>query len=168
MDNVIRHADSLIHRLKTRNPFEIADHLNIIVKYGDLNHLKGFYKYICRNRFIAINSRSNEIEQMIICSHELGHDQLHRSQANTGLMEDYHIYDATDVYEREANYFASQLLIDDAEFLDYANMEYTFAMIATELDVHEELAVIKGMILKRQGHKLNIPFVPAAGYLVRK
>ena len=68
---------------------------------------------------------------MIICSHELGHDQLHCSQAKTGLMKDYHIYDSTAVYEREANYFASQLLIDDAEFLDYAEMKYTYAMIAS-------------------------------------
>lgn len=168
MDNVIKHADSLLRRFKTRNPFEIADNLNIIVKYGDFHQLKGFYKYICRNRFIAINSRSDEIEQMIICSHELGHDQLHRNHAKTGLMKDYHIYDATDVYEREANYFASHLLINDADFLDYAGMKYTYAMIAAELNVHEELAVIKADILKRQGHKLNIPYVPKAGYLGRR
>ena len=136
--------------------------------YGDFHHLKGFYKYIYRNRFIAINSRSDEIEQRTICSHELGHDQLHRSQAKTGLMKDYHIYDSTALYEREANYFASQLLIDDAGFLDYASMQYTYAKIAAELNVHEELVIIKGDILKRQGYKLNVPYAPKAGYLGKK
>ena len=76
---------------------------------------------------------------MIIYSHELRHDQLHRSQARTGLMKDYHIYDATNVCEREANYFASQLLIDDTDFGDCAEMKYTYAMIAAELHVHNVL-----------------------------
>ena len=105
---------------------------------------------------------------MIICSHELGHDQLHRSQAKTGLMKDYHIYDSTAVYEREANYFASQLLIDDAVFLDYASMQYTYAKIAAELNVHEELVIIKGDILKRRGYKLKVLDLPKAGYLGKK
>jgi len=97
-----------------------------------------------------------------------GHDQLHRSQAKTGLMTDYHIYDATRLYEREANYFVSQLLIDKAGFLDYASMQYTYAQIAAALNVHEELAIIKGDILRMQRYKLNIRDVPKAGYLGRK
>jgi len=168
MEHAIRQADFLHSRFKTRNPFEIADNLNIIIKFGDFEHLKGFYKYVCRNRFIAISSRSDATEQMIICSHELGHDQLHRNQAKTGLMKDYHIYNAMDVCEREANYFAAQLLIDNNDFLAYANIQYTYTQIAAELNVHEELVIIKGAILNRQGHKVNISYEPAAGYLGQK
>jgi len=40
--------------------------------------------------------------------------------------------------------------------------------IASKLKVHEELAVIKGTILNRQGHNLNIPYVPKPTYLGRK
>jgi len=165
MDNIIRHADGLVRRFKTRNPFEIADNLNVLVRYGDFKHLKGFYKYICRNRFIAISSRSDETEQTIICSHELGHDQLHRNQAKAGLMSDYDIYNTIDVYELEANYFTAQLLIDSSAFLDCASKQYTYAQMAAELKVHEELVIIKGIILNRQGYNLNIPFVPASNYL---
>jgi Zn-dependent peptidase ImmA (M78 family) len=168
MDNILQQADALVRRFRTRNPFEIADNLNITVKYGDFAQLKGFYNYTYRNRFIVINSRLNEIEQNITCSHELGHDRLHRKQAKLGLMRDYHIYNVADICEREANLFAAQLLIDDSDFLDFASMQYTSAQIAAELNVHEELAIIKGSILNRQGHKFKIPYLPGSTYLERK
>lgn len=168
MDHIIKQADALVRRYKTRNPFEIADHLNITVKYGEFTQLKGFYNYTYRNRFIVINSRLNEIEQNITCSHELGHDRLHRKQAKVGLMRDYHIFNVADICEREANLFAAQLLIDDSDFLDCASMKYTSAQIASELNVHEELAIIKGTILNWQGYNLNIPYLPNSNYLATK
>jgi len=169
MDHILKKADALVRRFKTRNPFEIADHLNITVKYGEFTQLKGFYNYTFRNRFIVINSRLNEIEQNITCSHELGHDRLHRKQAQLGLMrEDYHIFNVADLCEREANLFAAQLLIDDNDFLDFASMKYTSAQIASELKVHEELAIIKGTILNSQGYHLDIPYLPSSTYLGKK
>ncbi len=114
---------------------------------------------------VVISSRLNEIEQNITCCHELGHDRLHRKQAKLELMRDYHIYNELDIWEREANLFAAQLLISDRDFLDCASKQYTFAQIATELNVHEELAIIKGTILNRQGHKFDIPYLPRSTYL---
>jgi len=168
MDYIIKKADALVQRFQTRNPFEIADNLNITLKYGDFTRLKGFYNYTYRNRFIVINSSLDEIEQNITCAHELGHDRLHRKQAKLGFMKDYHIYNVTDICEREANLFAAQLLIADSDFLDYANMHYSHKQIATELNVHEELVIIKGTILNRQGHNLNIPYLPRSTYLGEK
>lgn len=168
MDHIIKQADALVRRYKTRNPFELADQLKITLKYGDFAQLKGFYNYTFRNRFIVINSRLDEIEQTITCSHELGHDRLHRKQARLGLMKDYHIFNVTDLYEREANLFAAQLLIPDGDFLDCASMKYTHAQIAAELNVHEELAVIKGTILNKQGYSLHIPYQPSSTYLGEK
>lgn len=168
MEKIIKEANALVRYFKTRNPYKISAHLNITVKWGDFKHLKGFYNCIYRNRFIAINSRLDEIEQIITCSHELGHDRLHRRQAKLGLMKDYCIYNVNDKYECEANLFAAQLLISDVDFLAWAEMQYTYAQIASELNVHEELAVIKGSILNRQGYNLNIPYLPRSRYLVRK
>lgn len=82
-------------------------------------------------------------------------------------MRDYHIYNAADICEREANLFAAQLLIADSDFLDCASMQYTSAQIAAELNVHEELAIIKGSILNRQGHKFQVPCLPSSRYLGR-
>ncbi len=168
MNHVIKQADALVRHYKTRNPFEIADHLNITVKYGEFTQLKGFYNYTYRNRFIVINSRLNELEQNITCSHELGHDRLHRNQAKLGLMKDYHIFNVADTFEREANTFAAQLLIADDDFLDCVSLKYSSAQIASELNVHEELAIIKGTILNYQGHNLSIPYVPNSAYLGEK
>jgi len=168
MDNIIKEADALVRRYKTRNPFEIAYHLNITIKHANFIQLKGFYNYSYRNRFIVINARLDEIDQTITCSHELGHDRLHRKQARLGLMRDYYIYNVMDLYEREANLFAAQLLISDGDFLDCARMKYTHAQIAAKLNVHEELAVIKGTILNKQGHCLNIPYLPSSTYLGEK
>ncbi len=168
MDIIIKQADALVHRFKTRNPFEIADNLNITVKYGDFVELKGFYNYTYRNRFIVINSRLEETERDITCSHELGHDRLHRKQAKLGLMKDYHLFNVADVCEREANLFAAHLLIPSSDFLDLASSQCTYAQIAAGLNVHEELAIIKGTILNRQGHRLNIPYLPSSTYLGKK
>lgn len=168
MDKIIDKANALVKRYKTRNPFELAEYLNIIIKYGEFSKLKGFYNYTYRNRFIVINSRLDEAEQLITCGHELGHDRLHRSQAKLGLMQDYNIYNVSNVYELEANFFTAQLLIDDEDFFDYASMGYTAGQMAAELNVHEELIIIKATILNKQGHKLNIPYIPDSNYLGKK
>lgn len=168
LDYIIKQADVLVRQYKTRNPLELAAHLNITVKYAEFTQLKGFYNYAYRNRFIVLNSRLNEIEQNITCSHELGHDRLHRKQAKLGLLRNYDIYNVANVCEREANIFAAQLLISDRDFLDCASNHYTFAQIASELNVHEELALIKGSIINGQGHNLNIPYLPSPAYLGRK
>lgn len=168
MDSIIKQADVLVHRFKTRNPFEIAENLNITVKYDDFAQLKGFYNCTYRNRFIVINPRLNEIELSITCAHELGHDRLHRKRAKLGLMKDYNLFDITDICEREANLFAAQLLIASSVFLGLANSQYTYAQIAAKLNVHEELAKLKGAILIWQGHNINIPHLPSSTYLEKK
>lgn len=165
VEHIIKKADALVRRFKTRSPVEIARDLNIIVKYGEFTELKGLYSYMYRNRFIVLNSRLEEIEQTITCAHELGHDQLHRHLARLGLMKDFQIYNATGTHEYEANLFAAQLLIAGDDFLDCAGRGYTYAQIASQLNVHEELAVLKAVILQRQGHKFNIPYVPKSTYL---
>lgn len=58
--------------------------------------------------------------------------------------------------------FAAQLLIAESDFLDYA---YTSAQIAAELNVHEELAIFKALILNRRGYKFKIPYHPSPTYL---
>ncbi len=168
MESIIYKANALIKRYKTRNPFELAEYLNITIKYGKFSKLKGFYNYSYRNRFVVLNSRLDEAEQIITCCHELGHDRLHRSIAKLGLMKDYNIYNISDTCEIEANLFTAQLLIDDNDIFDYATMGYTSSQIAAELNVHEELVLMKATILNKQGHKFTIPYIPDLNYLGKK
>ncbi|OPX85531.1 MAG: hypothetical protein A4E53_03525 [Pelotomaculum sp. PtaB.Bin104] len=61
--------------------------------------------------------------------------------------------------------FGAQLLIGNDDFSDCAGTGYTWSQIGSQLNVHEELAVLKAVILNRQGHKFNIPYVPKSTYL---
>jgi hypothetical protein len=65
MENIICKANALVKRYKTRNPFELAEYLNITIKYGEFSKLKGFYNYSYRNRFIVLNSRLDKAEKII-------------------------------------------------------------------------------------------------------
>lgn len=53
---------------------------------------------------------------------KLGHAQLHRKQANTILNKRLSYLRCYGYYEREANYFAAQLLIDTSVFLDFVSI----------------------------------------------
>lgn len=165
METILRKVELLIRRFKTRDPLELASHLNVTVKYGEFKELKGFYNCMYRNRFIVINSCLDDYEKIITCSHELGHDQLHRKTSKLGLMKDYNLYRSINIYEKEANLFSAQLLIPDHDFIDCSNTYNTYSEIASSLNVHEELAIIKGGILNKQGLELKIPYHPKSNYL---
>ncbi|WP_350342376.1 ImmA/IrrE family metallo-endopeptidase [Proteinivorax tanatarense] len=168
MEEILGKVESLVKRFHTRDPFELASNLNITVKYGEFKELRGFYNCMYRNRFIVINSCLDAREKIITCSHELGHDRLHRKVPNLGLMKDYNLYRSINIYEKEANLFSAHLLISDDEFLDCTNTYNTYSDIASALNVHEELAIIKGGILNRRGFNLKIPYDPKANYLALK
>ena len=53
--NIKRLVDSLVRKYKSRNPFEIIEHLNVIVVFYPLHGVKGFYQYFQRNNIIYID-----------------------------------------------------------------------------------------------------------------
>lgn len=82
-------VQKLIKKYKTSNPYELASYLNINVFQWDLHHeIMGFYKYDKRNKYIVINSNLSQGEKTFVCSHELGHAQLH-PRANTPFMKEH-------------------------------------------------------------------------------
>jgi len=106
--------DKLIHTLtrkyKTNNPFTIAEHLGIHIRFADLGeHTRGIYYSKLRRRFIVINSRLDSHWQRFICAHELAHDRLHRG-LNRFFLDKYSFSNANK-YERQANQFAVQLIL---------------------------------------------------------
>lgn len=78
MEFILREAESLIQKHKTRNPFEIADCLNINVLYRPLGRLKGIYIYTRRSRYICINNELDSPTKRLVRAHEIGHDRFHR------------------------------------------------------------------------------------------
>ena len=106
MDNTIL---KLIKKFKTNDPFEIAAHLNIFVRYEDLGSgTRGMYFKKLRRRYIVIHNGLNTEWQRFICAHELGHDRLHPGISRFWL-DEQSLYNAGK-YERQANKFAVKLL----------------------------------------------------------
>lgn len=104
---------NLIRKYKTRNPFKIAELLDIEIIYENLGDTKGFFKKILRKKFIFINLELSIFEQKVICAHELGHALFHSSSDFQFMLDNTSLVKKTKV-EDEANLFVSWLLFDDS------------------------------------------------------
>ena len=147
----------LVTRCGTRNPFEIARQLGIEVMFcDDFGPLKGMYRVIKRNRFIFINKNMSERMQIIVCAHELGHDQLHRKLAKTNALREFMLYDMTTRPEYEANIVAAEILLDTDEVLDYIyNYGYTSEQTARAMGTDINLVALKIAHLAESGYDLR-------------
>lgn len=105
---------SLVKKFKTRDPFAIARELGIIIKYKYLSNTfpKGMFKKILKRRYIILNMSIiiDENELRIVMAHELGHAIMHSSDSAFFLHD--HTFYSRGKFEKEANAFAAELLID--------------------------------------------------------
>ena len=91
----------------------LAQELGIHVEFADdYKDLLGMYFNRWHHRFIFLNSRLDEDWLPMVLAHEIGHDQLHRELAKTGLQE-FELFRMSSRTEYEANAFASHLLLDN-------------------------------------------------------
>ncbi len=152
-------------KYKTRDPFALADSMDIDVDFADLGSLKGFYIVYNCNRFVVLNKSLTETLSGVILAHELGHDLLHRHLAENGGIKESSFFDMKSRPEMEANIFAANLLISDKEVMSYAEDGYTVEEMAKDLYVPYPLALIKINDMNSRGYKLNIPYIPKADFL---
>jgi Zn-dependent peptidase ImmA (M78 family) len=157
----------LIQKHKTRNPFEIADCLNINVLYRPLGKLKGIYIYTRRSRYICINNELDSPAKRLVCAHEIGHDRFHRHLAILNPQAQELIsYDMSSKPEREANIFAAEVLLPDDEVIKLINdADMNFFRAARELYVPPELMDFKFQILKNRGYRLEAPLNSTGDFL---
>ena len=148
---------SLVKRFGTIDPFVIAQGLGIEVLFCDgFGPLKGMYRVIKRNRFIFINKELDLRMQRIVCAHELGHDQLHRSLAKSSSLREFMLYDMTTKPEYEANIVAAEILLDTDKVLDYIyGYGYTSEQIASAMDTDINLVALKIAHLAETGYDLR-------------
>lgn len=119
-------VEMLVRKHQTRNPFEIIGNMNVILVYYPLEGVKGFYQYFQRNNIIYIDERLSDKEKMFVCAHELGHMLLHKN-ANAIFMDSRTNLN-TSKYESEADRFAINLLISDADL--ESSLEYTIPQLS--------------------------------------
>lgn len=150
-------GSDLVRRFGTRDPFRIAQELGIeVLFYDDFGPLKGMYRVIKRNRFIFINKGLSSRMQRIVCAHELGHDQLHRSLAKGNALQEFMLYDMTTKPEYEANIVAAEILLDTDEILECIyEYGYTSEQIARAMHTDINLVALKIAHLAETGYDLR-------------
>ena len=102
--------EQLVKRFGTRDPYKIAQKLGILVFFEDLGEIHGYYNKLNRIKMIHVNSNANELQTTYILAHELGHGVCHPEE-NTPQLSAQSIASELKI-EKEADYFATKLLID--------------------------------------------------------
>ena len=87
-------GSDLVRRCGTRDPFQIAKELGIIVldDCENFGQLKGMYRVVKKNRFIFLNQDLSPQTKRIVCAHEIGHDRLHRALAKGDGLQEFVLY----------------------------------------------------------------------------
>ena len=122
IDSIDSKISSLVKAHETRNPYKIAKELGVIIIEEDLGEVYGYYNWYKRIKFLHINSNLSYREKLVTCAHELGHAICHPSEntpalTHSNLISEYKI-------EKEANYFATKLLIDGSHVDDCVDGKY--------------------------------------------
>lgn len=154
---IVRKANHLVKECGTRDPNRIARELGIEVMPCDFKRQKGAYKVILRNRFIFIKQDLHPVMSNIVMLHEIGHDILHQSEAiAAGGFKEFNIFNMQDIrMEYEANIFASQVALDDDEFLELCEKGHDIQQIARALHSDINLVALKSDTLISQGYRLR-------------
>ncbi|WGZ48350.1 ImmA/IrrE family metallo-endopeptidase [Clostridium botulinum] len=132
-------ADKLIREYNTRDPYELAYNLNVVILEEELGHVNGFYQACPKTKIIHLNKNLEPIQKKIVCAHELGHALLH-SKLNILFLEK-NTFVVKNKYEKEANKFAAELIIPDDIIYRYKN--FTIEQIASLEQVNIELLELK-------------------------
>ena len=154
---IVKKANKLVKRCGTRDPYRIAEDIGIEIIPCNFSRQRGAYKVIKRNRFVFINENLTPTSARIVLLHELGHDALHRAEAaRVGGFKEFNIFNMADSrMEYEANVFASQIELEDEEFLDYCSRGYDTQQIAMAMHSDINLIALKADTLISQGYRLS-------------
>lgn len=154
---IVRKANHIYKHCGSRDPYIIANELGIQIIECPFDFQRGAYKVIKRNRFIFVKEDLDPVMKNIVLLHEIGHDILHRNEATkAGGFQEFEIFDMRDSrMEYEANVFASQIALDDDEFLEYCEFGYDTQQIACAMHSHINLVALKGNTLISQGYRLR-------------
>jgi len=154
-DNIIKKARRLVRQCESNDPFRIAREAGAEIFFRDLGKLKGMYACIKRNRYIVINQSMSPWLQKLVCAHELGHDQFHRSLATNRWMQEFMLYNMNQRPEYEANVFAAELLLQDKDIIELSDGGFDIEQIARSMYSDVNLVALKLGLLSQKGYKFR-------------
>ena len=135
-------VNKIVKKYNTNNPFDICKEMNIIVVETTLGKkTRGFYQYLKRNHVIYLDSDLEYEEKKMVLAHELGHALMHKKI--NAIFLDTRTFLKTSYYEKDADTFATMLLISDEDLLEYINYEYTIRNIANMYGCSQELIKLR-------------------------
>lgn len=154
---IVKKANRVYRECGTRDPYRIAADLGIKILECPFKCQRGAYKMIDRNRFIFVKDNLPSVMKDIVLLHEIGHDVLHRKEAaEAGGFKEFEIFDMTNSrMEYEANIFASQVSLDDQEFIEYCERGYDVQQIACAMNSNINLVALKLDTLISLGYSLR-------------
>lgn len=162
-------TQKLIRKYKTRDPFKIMDDMHIIVgETSSFQKLKGFCFMSCKTIYVQISSFLSEEEKQIVAAHELGHIILHKTQLKMAPMKDDTLYNMQDNTEYQANLFAADLLLSDADIADMAhNEDLDYFSLCGTLNSTPELMSFKLYSLTKRGQAYHMPMEIQSNFLAK-
>lgn len=128
-----------VKKYETRNPFRLAEYLNVFVHVGPLGSRAGCYMFLKNHKCIFLNEDLNEQERMLVMAHELAHSIMHRKE-NCYFIRNKTLLLTSEI-ETEANMFAAELLIPDD--LIYENPGMSKSQIARLAGYDERIMEFK-------------------------
>ena len=168
-DNIVRTVAKLKAKCGDTDPFALCSILGIPVCYSPMGKgkdaIKGFFVKSNRIKVITVNSDLPYMIQRIITAHELGHAMLH---ADSGMhaFHELALFDESSRREKEANLFASELLISDDDFFGALYDGQAFCQAASSLNVPPELLDFKARLMKEKGYAFsNSPITANSRFL---
>lgn len=135
-------VQGLIETYNTRNIYDLIDSLDIMIIRKELqNGLKAkFFRDMFGNEFIYLASNINESEEKYLLAHEVGHAILH-----TDISVEYYYNSLvnTGKLEKQADYFAVELLIDEANIDKQILLDMNIEQLSSYFGIPIELIEYK-------------------------
>ena len=159
---IYKQVEKYRSEVPTADPFDLLEALGAVTVFSEAyseNGLRGYCAVLNGIEYVVINAKQSEEEQRIVAAHEAGHLILHADELSIGAMRDLDVYNATGKYEREANLFAADFLMDDAdvtELMHEAGADYI--SVAQRLNVPAPFLAFKlfSMVKRGRGRHMQV------------
>ena len=167
---ISRAVTNLKEKYDEKDPFRLCEAMGIVLLFQPMGNapdaVKGFFLESKRIRTITVNSDLPDVIQRIIVAHEICHAEFHR-KSGIHAFHEVTLFDQNSQFEKDANLFAAEYLLEDQEVLEALNRDTTFFSAASSLLVPAELLDFKFRVMKWKGYKLIEPPINANSNFLR-